>query len=100
MLGAASQVVTLDDVVAARHAGSCLRSRHFDVSQVFPPTSKRIPGLPGAARAASVCQKPLHTLSIRQFASASALFKSYHMRTSIDDTYDMGGRVGVGVASL
>ena len=82
MQGAASEVVTLIS------------------PKIFPPASKRIPGLPGAARVASVCQKPLHGLSIRQFASASALFKSYHMRNSIDDIYDMGGMVGVGVAFL
>ena len=26
--------------------------------------------------------------------------RSYHKRNSIDDTYDMGGRVGVGVAPI
>ena len=26
--------------------------------------------------------------------------RSYHKRNSIDDTYDMGGRVGVGVAPM
>ena len=44
MQGAASEVITLDHVIAAYHAGSCLSSRHFDLSQSFALTSKMVSG--------------------------------------------------------
>ena len=44
MQEAASEVVTLAHVIAAYHAGSCLSSRHFDLSQSFALTSKMVSG--------------------------------------------------------
>ena len=37
-------MITLDHVIATYHAGSCLSSRHFDLSQSFALTSKMVSG--------------------------------------------------------